>query len=321
LQRVDLMSENVLRVTRGDEPVVLKSQHDELGKLEEALFKAIRALQVERLETKTLIYSASHDLRSPLVNLQGFSNELELSLRELEHTLKGCELGQPAHTRIDGIILHDIPDTLKFIRAAIERLEGIIDSLMLLPRLELRKTKPKQLDLAHLMTRIIDTNRSLLDAHATEIVLSPLLQLVTDGPQLVADGVFLEHIFGNLISNAAKYLRPDVPGRLEIGMDSSTLDSSGITLFVRDNGRGIPRLLHSRIFVAFQRLHPDVTSGEGVGLTLVKRSVERLGGRIWFESTEDRGSTFYVYLPFAQGTRVKAEPQPSDWQSAQAGGL
>jgi signal transduction histidine kinase len=110
------------------------------------------------------------------------------------------------------------------------------------------------------------------------------------------DPTALEQIFANLIGNAVNYLDSTRPGRIEVG-EVAVQTNDQRTYYIRDNGRGIPEAHRSKLFIAFQRLHPDAAPGEGIGLALVRRMVERHGGSIWVESESGVGSTFYVSLP------------------------
>ena len=109
----------------------------------------------------------------------------------------------------------------------------------------------------------------------------------------------MEQVFANLIGNAVQYLDPARPGRIEIGTtDLDEPELPGLQVYyVKDNGLGIPPAYHQRMFTAFNRLHADAAQGEGIGLALVRRMVERHGGRIWLESTAGAGTTFFVALP------------------------
>jgi signal transduction histidine kinase len=105
-------------------------------------------------------------------------------------------------------------------------------------------------------------------------------------------------VFGNLVGNALNYLDPARPGAVEVGCLPGE-DGGQRTYFVRDNGLGIPEAHRQRIFQAFQRAHPGVGGGEGLGLAIVARVVERHRGRVWVDSTSGEGSTFFVALPAA----------------------
>src|SRR2546421_9245807 len=106
------------------------------------------------------------------------------------------------------------------------------------------------------------------------------------------DPAALEQVFANLIGNALNYLDRQRPGVVEIGAASEANGTR--TYHVKDNGLGIPDAYRHKVFAAFQRVHPDVAAGEGMGLTIVRRIVERHRGRVWLESTAGTGTTFFV---------------------------
>jgi signal transduction histidine kinase len=122
-------------------------------------------------------------------------------------------------------------------------------------------------------------------------------------PDVHGDLTAVGQVFTNLISNAVKYLQPGRAGRIEIaGEEQDEL----CHFWVRDNGAGLHPNAQRRIFQVFQRFHPELASGEGMGLAIVKRVVERHGGRVWVESEAGTGTTFHVTLPNARGRRTGA---------------
>jgi signal transduction histidine kinase len=127
---------------------------------------------------------------------------------------------------------------------------------------------------------------------------------VRELPPAWGDPAAVEQIFSNLIGNALNFLDPARNGRIEVGaLEPESIDETEPravrmrTYYVRDNGLGIPAAYMSKVFRAFQRLHVDVANGDGIGLAVVRRTVERHGGRVWVESAEGAGSTFFVALP------------------------
>jgi signal transduction histidine kinase len=105
-------------------------------------------------------------------------------------------------------------------------------------------------------------------------------------------------VFSNLISNALKYSKPGRPARIVIG--GEILNGSA-HYWVGDNGVGIAASEQRRLFQVFQRFHPDLASGDGMGLAIVKRIIERHRGKVWAESEEGVGTTFHFELPTAGG--------------------
>jgi signal transduction histidine kinase len=147
------------------------------------------------------------------------------------------------------------------------------------------------------VARVVDALQGTIDQRAASVTVREL-------PPAWGDPAAVEQIFSSLIGNALNFLDPARHGRIEVGaLEPEAVDESEPravrmrTYYVRDNGLGIPAAYLSKVFRAFQRLHVDVASGEGIGLAVVRRTVERHGGRVWVESAEGAGSTFFVVLP------------------------
>jgi signal transduction histidine kinase len=252
-------------------------------------------------ENELFIYSVSHDLRSPLVNLQGFSKELTRACQELRTLLQREDV--PPHVRAEAVAFteQEIPESVHFIRTAVTRASLIIDALLRLSRAGRVEYRWQTVPVDTVVGNILDAMRATINERQTEVIVQPLAPAW-------GDPVAVEQIFANLIGNAVNYRDPTRPSRIEIGMVSAQAQAQAQgesadsrpsrTYFVRDNGLGIPAAALSKVFVAFQRLHARVTApGEGIGLALVRRIVDRHQGNIWVESIEGVGSTFYVTLP------------------------
>jgi signal transduction histidine kinase len=124
-------------------------------------------------------------------------------------------------------------------------------------------------------------------------------------PCALGDSTAIEQIFANLIGNALVYLEPSRPGVLEIGClpaGAAGVPEGYRAYYVKDNGLGIAEAHRARIFQVFQRAHPHIGTGEGIGLAIVQRIAERHRGRVWVDSAMGTGSTFYFTLPFAPNT-------------------
>jgi PAS domain S-box-containing protein len=244
-------------------------------------------------ENEMFVYSVSHDLRSPLVNLQGFSQELDGACTRLR-AMSARETTPPAlREELQDIIDTDVAESIHFIRTSVLRLSGIIDALLRLSRAGRVVYQWQAVDTQVIVRRVLDAAHATITERQAEIIVDAL-------PATSGDFTAIEQVFGNLITNALNYLAPDRPGRIEVGSLPSTGQHADFnTYYVRDNGLGIAQELQAKIFQAFQRLHPKQVAGEGIGLTLVQRIVERHGGRIWVESEPGVGSTFYFTLPCA----------------------
>ena len=237
-------------------------------------------------EIETFVYSVSHDLRSPLVNLQGFSRELEQSCRDLQRALGVAALPPDVRRRVD-VIDSDMAESVRFIQTAVSRSANIIDALLRLSRAGRVEYQWQRINVDQVVHRVVDAIRGTS-------LQKGVLVTVGELPPAWGDATAVEQIFGNLLSNALNYLDPGRPGRIEIGCRPA--EAGATTYWVKDNGLGIPEAYLPKLFVAFQRLHGNVAPGEGIGLALVRRVVERHSGRIWAESEEGVGTTFFLTL-------------------------
>jgi PAS domain S-box-containing protein len=247
-----------------------------------------RQLARKNEENETFVYSVSHDLRSPLVNLEGFSRELALACEEVKRILTDAAMPADLRAKAEAVLGRDVTEAIGYIQAAVARLTGIIDALLRLSRLGRVQYDPRRIVVGPIVERVLQALRGTVDSRRATVTVGPL-------PDAWADPVVVEQVFSNLIGNALHYLSPKRPGRIEIGAVSG--DPGDVTYFVRDNGVGIPTAHQAQMFQAFRRLHPGMAPGEGMGLVMVRRVLERLGGQVWFESTEGEGTTFYFTLP------------------------
>ncbi|RDK03792.1 sensor histidine kinase [Paraburkholderia lacunae] len=254
-------------------------------------------LRQETQDNEMFIYSVSHDLRSPLVNLQGFSKELQVSCDELHGTVEAAGLPHAEHRRMVHILDGDVRESLQYLRTAVTRAAAIIDALLRISRAGRLEYQWQRVSVGRVVGRVVDALQGAISQRAAVVTVREL-------PPAWGDPGAIEQIFSNLIGNALNYLDPVRHGRIEIGaLEPEPVDElepralRTRTYYVRDNGLGIPAAYMSKVFRAFQRLHGDVASGEGIGLAVVRRIVERHGGRVWVESAEGAGSTFFVVLP------------------------
>jgi signal transduction histidine kinase len=264
-----------------------------------ALAAANEELAQRNRENEMFVYTVSHDLRSPLVNLQGFSNELRETSQELRKILAEkelpAEIKQPAVALIDG----QMTEAIHFVQSAVLRLAGIIDALLRLSRAGRLEYRYQRVDLDPVVGRIVDSLALTLAERQAVVRATPL-------PPVWGDATAVEQVFANLIGNALNYLDPLRPGVIEVGAvragDREAVQAPRglVTVYDRDNGLGIPERCKDKVFRAFQRIHPHAAPGEGMGLSIVQRIVERHCGKVWFESKEGAGTTFFVALPPAE---------------------
>jgi signal transduction histidine kinase len=260
-------------------------------------------LRQQTQENEMFIYSVSHDLRAPLVNLQGFSKELIHACDDLRAAVRQSSLTPVRRQHIEQLVDEDIGEALHYLQTAVLRASHIIDALLRLSRVGRVEYRRQQVHVRDIVQRVIDAMQVSIRARRARVV-------VHDLPSVWGDPTALEQVFANLVGNAINYLDASRDGRVEIGTTPAPPGVHSLRIFyVKDNGLGIPAVAISRLFNAFQRLHGNVATGEGIGLALVRRVVERHGGRVWAESTEGVGTTFYFSLPEAELRASHEEPE------------
>jgi len=283
--------ETILRLNQGLEARVRE-------RTEELAERNLQLLQKNE-EIETFVYSVSHDLRSPLVNLEGFSEELALTVRDLRKMLGDDRTPVDVRQKAEAILEGGMMESVQFIRAAMGRLSRIIDALLRLSRAGRVEYHARFVNPTPIARRVVASMHRTVEERGAIVVVDEL-------PPAWADPLAIEQVFANLIGNALVYLDPSRPGRIEVGVHEEESGDEFVTYYVRDNGLGIPAAYLPRLFRAFQRLHADRAQGEGMGLAIVRRVLERVGGRIRAESTPGEGSTFYFTLP--RNPRVTLTP-------------
>lgn len=180
-----------------------------------------------------------------------------------------------------------IPQALKFINAGVNKMETLLAGLLRYSRLGRVALNIRPINMNGMLAEIIAAMKFQLDDAKTEVHVDPL-------PTCLGDNVQTSQVFGNLLDNALKYRSPARP--LRVTISGSVQDGQAIYA-VADNGIGIASEHQAKVFEIFHRLNPDLTTGEGLGLTIAQRVLERQKGRIWVESRAGEGSTFFVALP------------------------
>ena len=256
-------------------------------------------------EIQRFAYIVSHDLRSPLVNIMGFTSELEelrnsifRRIAALGHAVAAASVpvvpvdAEPALEGEDRQLSEDFTEALGFIKSSIAKMDRLISAILNLTREGKREFEPVRIDMRELIEAIISTLAHQAEEAKAEIHVAPL-------PDIVSDRLALEQIFSNIIDNAIKYLKPGVPG--EIAIRGRT--KLGFAVFeISDNGRGIDSKDHQRIFDLFRRAGTQDKPGQGIGLAHVRALVRRLGGTMTVSSEPGSGSTFTITLPIKWNT-------------------
>lgn len=265
----------------------IQGRDDQLQAVNLELWRRTEELGRKNEEVEAFVYIVSHDLRAPLVNLQGFARELRLSCAALDEYLTGAELPAARAQPVRDLLAEDIPTSLRFITASTTKFERLINALLQLSRSGRRELAPEPLEMNALVAMTIDSLRKSIDASGAEIVVEPL-------PGAHGDPTSIGQVWSNLITNAVRYLEPGRPGRIHIRGDQ---EDGFSRYFIEDNGVGMNASAQKRLFQVFQRMRPDLAEGEGIGLATVKRIIERHGGQIRAESQEGKGTIFIFSLP------------------------
>ncbi len=256
-------------------PLAIAIQHAKLreelakqaGELERRVAERSAAVRAATAELETVLYSISHDLRSPLRQLLGFSR---LLLEESGDAL-------------DATALHHA----QRIHAAADKMTTLVDDLLNLSRIGRQDLLRRDVQLTPLIEDIVGQLRTTVNGRNIEWQVEEL-------PTVHGDPILLRTALTNLLSNAVKFTRPRERAVIRI----RPLESDGqVGVAVEDNGVGFKMAYAGKLFGVFQRLHrPDEFEGNGAGLAVVQRIVHRHGGRVWADAELDKGATFYLTL-------------------------
>ena len=241
-------------------------------------------------EIQRFAYIVSHDLRSPLVNVMGFTAELDAAAGELRALVDRAEQQAPTLLTADARVAayEDLPEAIGFIRTSTAKMDRLINAILKLSREGRRVITPEAFDPADVADIAVSALKQIADGRGATIeVRRPM-------PRLVSDRLAVEQILSNLLENATKYLDPARTGFITV---SGTQERGRVVISVKDNGRGIAPADHQRVFDLFRRSGTQDQPGEGIGLAHVRALAYRLGGTIDLQSRLGEGSTFSLVLP------------------------
>jgi signal transduction histidine kinase len=262
-------------------------------RLEQKVAQRTADLMAANEEIQRFAYIVSHDLRAPLVNIMGFTTELEEATRTIAGYITDRLSSDPeaVSSDVSAAASEDLPEAIRFIKASTSKMDRLIAAILKLSREGRRIVTPEPIAMRPFLQGIADSLQHQAGESGAEIVIQTV-------PDLQADRLMMEQIFSNLIENAVKYLDPCRPGRIVVNGDRK---GDLLVFEVHDNGRGIAARDHERVFELFRRAGDQRVPGEGIGLAHVRALVRRLGGTIDCESQEGVGSTFTVRLPILAG--------------------
>lgn len=261
-------------------------------KLEDAnrlLEATVEQLQQANGEVRQFAYIMSHDFRSPLANLAGFSHILSgasATVREITKTV-APHLDDAQTQALDEALEQQIPTALHYIDSAVQRLDHYTAAILKLSRIGHQHLNLEVVSSRAVVQAVIDSLSAQINEQGIEVT-------VDDLPDVRADSMALDQIFGNVLANAVNYLHPQRPGVIRIFAEAA---DHQVIFHVQDNGIGIPQAEYDKVFQPFRRIGAANHAGEGMGLAYVQALVRRHGGRMWFESAVGEGTRFSFSIP------------------------
>ncbi|WP_372657073.1 PAS domain S-box protein [Hydrogenophaga sp.] len=258
-----------------DDGMALVSMVDitEIDRLHAELDDNVQRLGEANAELEAFTYTVSHDLKAPLRGISGYA---ALLVEEQQHQLDAE--GQEHLQRI----LH-----------ATNHMTALINDLLAYSRMERQEKVLTTVVVEALVSNVLDGLRNVIDLHGVQVQ-----SHLHTGLKVWANSQDLAMVLRNLIDNAVKFSRPDQTPSIAISANS---DGDRAQIAVRDNGMGFDMKYHDRIFTIFQRLHrSEDYSGTGIGLAMVRKAMERMGGSVRAESEPGLGTTFFIDLPLAR---------------------
>ncbi len=276
----------------GDRKVVAVSRDiSERKEAQSQREQLLKELADKNEELQSIVSIASHDLRSPIVNIEGFSGELANHCSDLKKVLKDKVSPKEMTRQVSVLVDEDIPIDLSFIKRGTAKIKSLLDGLLDVSRAGSQEIDITNLDMDSMMMAIRQTITYQLKEKKVNLIIDAL-------PNCLGDDDQINQVFSNLLGNALKYLSPDRKGLIYV---SGKIEADQSIYCVEDNGIGIEPDQQTRIFEIFYRFNPgDSIEGEGLGLTIASRITSQNNGKIWVESQPGEGSKFFVALPTAK---------------------
>lgn len=247
----------------------------------------VKSLAIKNEELESIVYIASHDLRSPLINIQGFAGELELAFQRAAAAIAESGLAD-TQPHLRQLLSDEIPESLEYIKAGTEKMQMLVNGLLQLSRLGIAEIDMQEVNMQALIKDVVHAVQFQVNSLEAEIIYEDL-------PNCRGDSKLVNQVFSNLIDNALKYSDPQRKPSIRI---TAHVRDHSVEYAVTDNGIGIEEEHLTKIFDIFRQFNAKASlDGVGLGLTIVKRILDILEGNIRVESEFGRGTTFTVTLP------------------------
>jgi signal transduction histidine kinase len=255
----------------------LSAEVAERNRVAEARERLVAELEAKNAELERFTYTVSHDLKSPLITIRGFSGLLAKDAEKADMPRVYSDVEQ--------------------IKRATDKMQQLLEELLELSRIGRLVNPSRNISLSALVGEAVEMLAGRIEKGGVEVSVQP------DMPMVFGDRPRLLEVFQNLIDNAVKFMGNQSSPRVEIWAEKKGKD---LFCYVRDNGMGIPPRYHDKVFGLFERLDQTL-EGTGIGLALVKRIIQYHGGRIWIDSEgEGKGATFVLSLPL-DGEKVSTD--------------
>jgi signal transduction histidine kinase len=251
----------------------LRQRTLQLQQRTEQLQQRTEQLQAHNEELDAFAHTVAHDLKTPVTSIFGYATMLEDTYAELPE--------------------EDVCSCLRAITQGTSRMTRIIEELLLLAGVRKKEVEMQPLDMANIVAEAVERLTDVIEENQAEVVLPETW------PVALGYGPWVEEIWANYISNGIKY--GGQPPRLELGatVQSDDVAPPAVRFWVRDNGPGLTPEDQARLFVPFTQLDQIRLKGHGLGLSIVQRIVDKLGGQAGVESEAGQGSVFFFTLPSA----------------------
>jgi len=289
-QRMMLLNaRRIYRETNKTEMILLAIEDiTERSRATEALERLNRELDLKNRELESIIYVASHDLWSPLVNIKGFSAELDQACRTVRSLVADARPADDLRERLAAILDEVVPRALEFIGAGVTKMDTLLAGLVRLSRLGQAALQPEKLDMNAMLADIAKAFKFQIQEKGATVQVGTI-------PPCFGDATQINQVFSNLLDNALKYLDPARSGVIRVHGQQK---GERAVYCITDNGIGIAPDDQDRVFEVFHRVNPEgPVTGEGLGLATVQRVLDRQGGTVRLESEPGKGSRFFVSLP------------------------
>ncbi|MRH41511.1 HAMP domain-containing protein [Aquibacillus halophilus] len=285
--------ERNLRITelkRTDELGVLSNTFQKMITDIDASNRLVNDLNEELTEKnkdlEQIVYISSHDLRSPLINIQGFNKEILNELKEIREILDQSSDLSEAREKIIHLLDEDIPEAFTYILSSTQKMDLLLNALLKLSRVGRSSLSLGPVDMNQLVAKIVRTFEYQIEEAAISIQIDDL-------PSCMGDESMIDQVFSNFLSNSIKHMTNDRPGKVRI---HGYIKEDETIYCVEDNGIGIDKKYQERIFNLFEKVDID-KAGEGLGLTIIRKIIEKHKGSVWLDSSPNKGSKFFISIP------------------------